>query len=93
MVFVTGVLLAADGKSLYSKCASCHGVNGERVYAGKVPALAGQEESHLRETLKGYLNGTRNEYGMGVVMSAQSRLHLKTDEQIDAVSRYLSGKK
>lgn len=84
------LMMAADGASVYKKCIACHGPTGKTVYAGKVPALAGQEQATLVEKLHGYKAGNQNSYGMGAVMGAQAKIHLKSDEDVTAVAEYIS---
>lgn len=44
LIATTGSLAAADASSLYkSKCAGCHGANGEGKPAVKAPALKGTQ--------------------------------------------------
>lgn len=83
-------LFAADGAAIYKKCVACHGPTAKTVYAGKVPALAGQDRGKLVESMKGYKAGSINAYGMGAVMKAQAGIHLKSDADIEAVASYLS---
>lgn len=87
------MLMAADGAAIYKKCVACHGPTGKTVYAGKVPAQAGKDKAYVVEALKGYKAGTTNKFGMGAVMSAQAKIHLKTDEDIEAVAEYISNMK
>lgn len=82
-------LMAADGAAIYKKCVACHGPAGHMTYAGKVPPLAGKKADETIESLKGYLAGKRNQYGMGAVMSAQAKIHLKNDADIKAVAAHL----
>lgn len=86
-------LMAADGAAIYKKCVACHGADGKIVYAGKVPAQAGKDKAYVIEALKGYKAGTQNTFGMGAVMGAQAKIHLKTDEDIEAVADYISSMK
>lgn len=83
---------AASGEAIYKKCVACHGADAKMVYAGKVPAIAGKDKAFYVESLKEYQKGTKNNYGMGAVMSAQAKIHLKSDADIEAVAEYLQGK-
>ncbi len=90
---LSAAVFASDGAAIFKKCATCHGANGAMVYAGKVPALAGQESAVLIEKLTAYKNGTANAFGMGPVMQAQAKMNLKTDEDVKAVAEYVSALK
>lgn len=92
-IVFASTLLASDGAAIYKKCTACHGIDGKMKYSGKVPALAGQDKNALIEQMKGYQSGTINKYAMGAVMSAQAKLHLKSDADIEAVADYLSALK
>lgn len=49
---------AAAGKEKAAVCASCHGVDGNATISAN-PRLAGQYESYLYHSLKGYKSGER----------------------------------
>ncbi len=89
----TATVLSANGADIFKKCAACHGPTGKTVYAGKVPALAGQDVAAVTEKLKGYVAGTANHYGMGPVMQAQAKMNLKSDADIAAVAEFIAGLK
>jgi len=60
---------AADldaGKTKAGQCAVCHGQNGMAVLA-EAPNLAGQSEIYLREQLRNYRSGRRNNEVMAVM--------------------------
>lgn len=84
------MVFGADGAAIYKKCVACHGPTGKTVYAGKVPAQAGKDKAYVMEALKEYQSGKRNQFGMGAVMQAQAKIHLKSDEDIEAVADYIS---
>jgi cytochrome c553 len=76
------------GKKLYTKCAGCHGINGEKKALGKSAILSGQSASELADKLKAYKAGTRNVTGMGTMMSGQVSSLSKRD--ILALAEYIS---
>jgi len=86
----TATVLSASGADIFKKCVACHGANGKTVYAGKVPALAGQDSAALTEKLKAYAAGTANHYGMGPVMQSQAKMFLKSDADIAAVVEHIA---
>ena len=65
-------------------CASCHGSDGTRHLAGRVPILAGQSESYLRASLVAYRDGDRNS---GIMMPISHRL---TDDEISELAAYFA---
>jgi len=82
-------LMAADGATIYKACAVCHGADGKTVYAGKVPAITSLTKDQIVAHLAEYKEGKRNAFGMGAVMSAQAKLHIKTDADATAVADYI----
>ena len=79
----------AAGKAAFAKCAGCHGADGKTQALGKSVIIAGQSAAELEEALKGYKAGTRNVAGMGMLMKGQ--VASMSDEDIKAVSEYISG--
>jgi len=63
------------------------------IYLNKVPALAGKDKALVIERMEGYKKGEINLYGMGALMSAQTKLNLKSDADIEAVAEYLTNLK
>jgi cytochrome c553 len=59
------------GKSLYAKCAGCHGADGKTKALGKSAIIAGQNSGELQEKLRAYREGKRNANGMGTLMQGQ----------------------
>jgi len=68
---LTMMLSAADGSTLYNKCASCHGKSGEKPALGKSEIITGWKSDKTLDALKGYKAGTRNTKGMGALMKGQ----------------------
>lgn len=88
MIFAAASLMAADGATLYKKCASCHGVKAEKPALGKSKVIAGWDKAQLVADLKAYKAGTLNKNGMGAMMKGQ--MASLSDADIDAVSEYIS---
>lgn len=89
---VTGEL-AQKGKAIYTGaygCDSCHGENGK----GKGPTVAlfpvigGQHKDYLVKTLTDFRSGERKTDMTGMMAPLAKKM---TDEEIEAVSEYLSG--
>ena len=58
MALFSSSLLYADGASVYKKCASCHGINGEKVALGKSKIIKDMTKAEIVSSLNGYKNGT-----------------------------------
>ncbi len=81
----------AKGKSLYAKCAGCHGANGQTKALGKSDPIAGLDVATVTADIKGYQAGTLNKHGMGALMKGQ--VAGMSEEDIAAVSSYISSLK
>ncbi|WP_298040361.1 c-type cytochrome, partial [uncultured Campylobacter sp.] len=64
---LAGSLFAADGATLYKKCAACHGEKADVKYANKVPALTSISKEDRIKALQSYKDGSNNNFGMGKV--------------------------
>jgi len=84
-------LMAADGATLYKKCASCHGQKAEKKALGKSVVIAGMDVATLVTDIKAYKAGTRNAHGMGMVMKGQVASY--SDADIQAVAEHIHGLK
>lgn len=78
---------AADGATLYKKCAVCHGPKADKVYLNKVPALKSISKAERLKYMKEYAAGKRNAYGQGALM----KLNLKglTEADFEAIENYI----
>ncbi|MEA3554019.1 MAG: c-type cytochrome [Campylobacterota bacterium] len=79
--------LAADGASLYKKCAGCHGANGEKAALGKSQVIKGWEEDKTIAALKGYKDGTYGSVMKGVMKGQVVSLN---DEQIESIAKFIA---
>tara|TARA_R110002049_G_scaffold182485_2_gene350355 strand:+ start:94337 stop:95425 length:1089 start_codon:yes stop_codon:yes gene_type:complete len=77
----------AEQPSLYERCQACHGDEHMSPVSKRVPALSGQNETYLRNSLLAYRDATRSS---GIMMQAT---HGLTDEQIDRLARLYSSQK
>jgi len=83
---------AADGRSLYTTCAACHGARGEGVPATGAPNIAGAEAWYLERQLKNFatgLRGTRPGDSYGATMRAAATV-LATDQDRRSVAAYVA---
>ncbi|MDH3377065.1 MAG: c-type cytochrome [Gammaproteobacteria bacterium] len=81
---------ALDGESLYSQrlCITCHGPGGKVPIGPNYPILAGQNKDYLVQQIIDIKTSLRNN-GITSVMS--SIVQNVSDEEIEAISGYLSG--
>ncbi|SFV70373.1 Cytochrome C553 (soluble cytochrome f) [hydrothermal vent metagenome] len=71
-IWFTGTaLLMADGAATFSKCAHCHGENGEKSALGKSAVIKGQKAAKTVKQLTAYKAGTLDQHGMGSLMKGQ----------------------
>ena len=80
-------LFAADGASIYKKCAGCHGANGEKPALGKSEVITGWEASKTIAALNGYKDGTYGKAMKGVMKGQVARLD---DAKIKLLADYIS---
>lgn len=89
----------ALGKKLYlggnaemevTACVACHGVNGKGMPSAGFPALASQNAEYLKIQLETFRNGSRNNDLNGMMQGVAANL---TDEEISALSQYISSLK
>ena len=85
---VATTLMAADGATLFKKCAGCHGMHGEKKALGKSEVIKGWPKEKTVEALKGYKAGTRNVHGMGALMKGQ--VAALSDADMEAIAEYIS---
>ncbi|KAA6233691.1 c-type cytochrome [Campylobacter sp. LR264d] len=78
---------AADGATLYKKCAVCHGPKADKVYLKKVPALKDSTAEQRLGYMKEYAAGTRNAYGQGKIMT--QNIKGLTEEDFEAIEAYI----
>ncbi|ABK81920.1 c-type cytochrome [Campylobacter fetus] len=83
---------AADGATIYKKCATCHGLKAEKKYLNKVPVLtevdAATRLADMKEYKAGTLNAGKGKFGMGGIMKGQ--MATLSEEDMAAVNDYIS---
>ena len=67
---------------------SCHGMRGEGNGPAGFPPLSGQHPEYVVEQLKRFKNGTRSNDPNGIMRDIAKQM---TEEEIQAVSNYVSG--
>lgn len=76
-----------DVKTLYMKCAGCHGQNGEIHALGKSQIIKGWDESKIKDALLGYKAGTYGGNMKGVMKGQVMNL---SDADIEALAEHIS---
>ncbi len=76
-----------DVTTLYTKCAGCHGMKGEKHALGKSNVIAGQSREELVKKMKGYQAGT---YGGPMKGLMNGQVKGLSDDEIDALAGYIS---
>ncbi len=72
LVGLASTISFADAASAYKRCASCHGLSGEKVALGKSKIIKDMTKAEIENSLLGYQDGT---YGgpMKGLMAGQVR--------------------
>ncbi|DAB33111.1 MAG TPA: cytochrome C [Sulfurospirillum sp. UBA11407] len=91
LLFVaTSSLFAADGATLYKKCAVCHGAKAEKKALNKSQIIQGWSVDNLVASMKGYQAGT---YGGALKGTMKGQVANLKDEDIKALAEYIAGLK
>lgn len=80
---------ALDGAALYKDktCNACHGPKGDKPLMPNYPKVAGQNSAYIEQQMKDIKSGARNN---GQTAAMKGVMHLVNDEEIKAISDYLS---
>ena len=80
---------ALDGAELYKTktCFTCHGKDGTKTIMPSYPKVAGKNEAYALQQMKDIKSGARAN-GMSAAM--KGIMHLVTDEEMEALAKYLS---
>ena len=81
--------VAADGEKLYAEklCMTCHGNEGKAPIMPLYPKVNGQSKEYTAAQIKMIKDGTR---AGGLTAAMKALVATLTDEEIDAISEYLS---
>ena len=85
-----GNAVALDGADLYAKktCFACHGKDANSPILPAYPKLAGQSKEYIAAQMRDIKTGAR---ANGQSAAMKGVMHLVSDEEIDAISEYISG--
>lgn len=86
---VSQTALALDGEALYTEklCATCHGAEGKKPIMSLYPKVNGQSKEYTEAQIKMIKDGTR---AGGLTAAMKAMVATLTDEEIEAISVYLS---
>jgi len=82
---------AAAGKTVFAKCAGCHGQNAEKKALGKSDVIAGWDAAKVVAALKGFKAGTYKGHGMEATMKGQAST--LSDADMANVAAYIASLK
>jgi len=88
-IVASPAIAAMDGAALYKDktCNACHGPKGDKPLMPNYPKIAGQNAAYTEQQMKDIKSGTRNN---GQTAAMKGVMHLVNDEEIKALSEYLS---
>jgi cytochrome c553 len=78
---------SVDAAVLFTKCAGCHGMKGEKHALGQSNVIAGQSKEELVKKIEGYQKGT---YGGAMKGLMAGQVKNLTPEEVDALADYIS---
>ena len=83
------VIAAPDGAALYADktCNACHGPKGDKPLMPNYPKVSGQNAAYIEQQMKDIKSGARNN---GQTAAMKGVMHLVNDEEIKAISIFLS---
>jgi len=89
LMIVSPAAFALDGAELYKTktCFTCHGKDGNTTIMPSYPKVAGQNEAYALQQMKDIKSGARSN-GMSAAM--KGIMHLVSDEEMEALAKYLS---
>ncbi len=88
-LLAAGTAFAGDGATLYmtKTCVACHGPEGGKPILPTYPKLCAQNEAYLTQQMQDIKSGTR---ANGQSAAMKGVMHLVNDEEVAAISNYLS---
>jgi len=89
-ILASSTLLAADGASIYKKCAGCHGVKAEKAALGKSKIIANMSEDEISKALNGYKDGT---YGGTMKGLMKGQVASLSKEDVSSLATYIASLK
>lgn len=87
---ILGSSVMADGATMYTKCAGCHGAAGEKVALGKSKVIASMSENDLTAAMNGYKDGSYGGPMKGLMKAQVAKL---SADDIASLSKYIASLK
>ena len=84
ILLLTTILACVSFASPYTKCAGCHGANGEKAALGKSKIIKDMSKADIVASLKGYKDGT---YGGPMKGLMKGQVGKYSDADLDAFSQ------
>jgi cytochrome c553 len=84
---IATVTTSSNAKALFTKCAGCHGMQGEKRALAKSQIIKGWDAAKVQHALKGYKDGT---YGGASKNLMKSQVANLSDADINALAEYIS---
>jgi cytochrome c oxidase subunit 2 len=80
------------GAKLYGTCTSCHGPDGQGIWALNAPRLEGQNDWYLKRQIQNYKNGVRGTHPSDLYGKQMTLLSgmLRSEQDIDDVIAYIN---
>ena len=91
-IVATPAFAALDGGKLFAEktCNACHGAKADKPLMPNYPKLAGQNAAYAEAQMKDIKSGARNN---GQTAAMKGVMHLVNDDEIKAISDWLSKQK
>jgi len=80
------MMMAADGATIYNKCAGCHGKMGEKKALGKSKVINEMSKEDLISALNGYKDGSYGGPMKGLMKGQVAKL---SNEDIEAIALHI----
>ena len=89
VIVASPAVAAPDGAKLYAEktCNACHGPKGDKPLMPNYPKVSGQNAAYIEQQMKDIKSGARNN---GQTAAMKGVMHLVNDDEIKALSEYLS---
>ncbi|WP_298751094.1 c-type cytochrome [uncultured Arcobacter sp.] len=86
ILLLTTILACVSFASPYTKCAGCHGANGEKAALGKSKIIKDMSKADIVASLKGYKDGT---YGGPMKGLMKGQVMTLSDADINAIAEQI----
>ena len=90
LLTMSTMIMAADGAALYSKCAGCHGTQGEKKALGKSKIINEMNKEDLIFALNGYKDGSYGGAMKGLMKGQVAKL---SDTDVEAIALHIAVEK